>query len=100
LVQETNFVFFVKQTFIYVGEICRYLVNQPPSEFDKKHSIKVAIGNGLRSNVWQQFYDRFGIRALEFYAASEGNCITCNYTAVTVFKGVNRISFLYIFKLI
>ena len=41
--------------FIYVGEICRYLVNQPVSELDRQHRIRVAIGNGLRENVWREF---------------------------------------------
>ncbi len=60
--------------FIYVGEICRFLVNQPVSELDRKHSIKKAIGNGLRENVWHEFYNRFNVKCIEFYAASEGNC--------------------------
>ena len=72
-------IIFILKTFIYVGEICRYLVNQPPSSLDRKHSVKVAIGNGLRPNVWKEFNERFGVRVMEFYAASEGNCITCNY---------------------
>lgn len=41
--------------FIYVGEICRYLVNQPESTLDKQHQVRVAIGNGLRENVWKEF---------------------------------------------
>lgn len=60
--------------FIYVGEICRFLVNQPPGELDRKHIIRKAIGNGLRENVWHEFYQRFGVDCIEFYAASEGNC--------------------------
>jgi acyl-CoA synthetase (AMP-forming)/AMP-acid ligase II len=60
--------------FVYVGEICRFLVNQPPSPLDKKHKIRKAYGNGLRKNVWVDFKNRFGIRCIEFYGASEGNC--------------------------
>lgn len=63
---------------MYVGELCRYLVNQPESELDQEHSIRIAIGNGLRKNVWKDFSQRFGIRCLEFYAASEGNCTVWN----------------------
>ena len=59
---------------IYVGEVCRYLVNQPLSPMDKQHSVRIAIGNGLRANIWPEFTLRFGVRVLEFYAASEGNC--------------------------
>ena len=60
--------------FVYVGELCRFLVNQPPSELDRKHKIKYAIGNGLRENVWKEFKQRFNIQCLEFYGSSEGNC--------------------------
>jgi solute carrier family 27 (fatty acid transporter), member 1/4 len=60
--------------FIYVGEICRFLINQPPSEFDRKHRIRKAIGNGLRKNVWIEFYNRFGIDCVEIYGSTEGNC--------------------------
>ena len=67
--------------FIYVGEICRFLVNQPPSDLDQKHSIKCAIGNGLRENVWNEFYKRFNVKCQEFYAASEGNCTMINFTS-------------------
>jgi acyl-CoA synthetase (AMP-forming)/AMP-acid ligase II len=66
--------------FIYVGEICRFLVNQPESEFDKTHKITKAIGNGLRTNVWREFMNRFGkIKFCEFYGASEGNCGMSSY---------------------
>ena len=52
-------------------------MNQPPSPLDKKHFIKVAIGNGLRPSIWKELNDRFGIRVMEFYGSSEGNCVTC-----------------------
>ena len=60
--------------FTYVGEICRFLVNQPVSPYENQHCIRKAIGNGMRLNVWEKFDKRFNIKCLEFYAASEGNC--------------------------
>jgi len=60
--------------FIYVGEICRFLVNQPVSPLNQQHYIRKALGNGLRENVWKDFYSRFHVECVEFYAASEGNC--------------------------
>lgn len=58
----------------YVGELCRYLVNQPESSLDKRHKVKIMIGNGLRPDVWGQFKNRFNIeRIMEFYSASESN---------------------------
>jgi solute carrier family 27 fatty acid transporter 1/4 len=61
------------------------LVNQPPSDLDRAHTIRKAIGNGLRQNVWQQFNARFGanIKCIEFYAASEGNCTLINFVSKT-----------------
>lgn len=34
--------------FIYIGELCRYLLNQPPKPTDRKHRVRVIVGNGLR----------------------------------------------------
>ena len=64
--------------FVYVGEICRFLVNQPPTSLDRSHNVRKAFGNGLRRNVWNEFSHRFNVKCVEFYAASEGNCITAN----------------------
>jgi citronellyl-CoA synthetase len=61
-------------SFGYVGELCRYLMNQEPSAKDKKHQIKKIVGNGLRPNIWGDFKLRFGIEnVFELYASSEGN---------------------------
>jgi fatty-acyl-CoA synthase len=60
--------------FQYIGELCRYLVKAPPSEFDRAHRLRLACGNGLRADVWDQFQTRFAVpHMLEFYAATEGN---------------------------
>lgn len=59
--------------FCYIGEILRYLVNQPPRGNDREHKIRAIVGNGLRPDIWDQFKTRFGIERIhEFYAASEG----------------------------
>jgi fatty-acyl-CoA synthase len=65
--------------FIYIGEICGYLLNQPPKPTDRQHKIRVIIGNGLRPAIWDEFTERFAIpRVCEFYAASEGNTAFVN----------------------
>ncbi|MEU5841850.1 long-chain-acyl-CoA synthetase [Rhodococcus sp. NPDC047139] len=65
--------------FIYIGEICRYLLNQPPREDDSAHGIRLAVGNGLRAELWDEFTERFGIdRVVEFYGASECNIAFVN----------------------
>lgn len=58
----------------YVGELCRYLMDAPPSELEKGHRVTKMIGNGMRPNIWDKFKQRFGIEEiLELYASSEGN---------------------------
>jgi fatty-acyl-CoA synthase len=60
--------------FQYIGELCRYLLKAPPSEFEATHRLRLACGNGLRGDIWQAFQTRFLIpQVLEFYAATEGN---------------------------
>jgi fatty-acyl-CoA synthase len=60
--------------FQYIGELCRYLLKAPPSEYESIHRLRLACGNGLRGDVWEAFQERFSIpRILEFYAATEGN---------------------------
>jgi fatty-acyl-CoA synthase len=60
--------------FQYIGELCRYLLKAPTSEFEAAHRLRLACGNGLRGDIWEAFQRRFSIpRVLEFYAATEGN---------------------------
>ena len=60
--------------FQYIGELCRYLLKAPPSEYENRHGLRLACGNGLRGDIWDDFQGRFAIpRILEFYAATEGN---------------------------
>jgi fatty-acyl-CoA synthase len=66
--------------FVYIGEICAYLLNQPEKDTDRKHKVRVIGGNGLRPAIWDDFTERFGIdRVCEFYAASEGNTAFVNF---------------------
>lgn len=58
----------------YIGELCRYLCNTPETIHDRTHQVRLAIGNGLRPDVWRKFQDRFQVdRIMEFYSATEGN---------------------------
>ncbi|ESQ83916.1 acyl-CoA synthetase [Asticcacaulis sp. AC466] len=62
---------------VYIGELCRYLVNSPPApnpEDETKHKVRMAFGNGMRPEVWDHFKARFHIKEiLEFYGSTEGN---------------------------
>ena len=67
--------------FMYVGELCRFLLNAPESPNDRKHTIRCIIGNGLRPEVWSEFVERFNIpNVVEFYGATEGNISMINFT--------------------
>ncbi|MBI5132973.1 MAG: long-chain-acyl-CoA synthetase [Rhodopseudomonas palustris] len=60
--------------FQYIGELCRYLLQAPPSARDTQHRLRLCCGNGLRGEIWEPFQARFAIpRILEFYASTEGN---------------------------
>lgn len=68
-------------TILYIGETMRYLCNTPKSPSDRDHSVKLAIGNGTRADVWKEFLNRFGdITVREFYGMTEGNCSFINYS--------------------
>ncbi|EXJ69839.1 uncharacterized protein A1O5_06911 [Cladophialophora psammophila CBS 110553] len=66
--------------FSYVGETLRYLLAVPPQPEDRtRHRIRLALGNGLRPDVWERFKDRFGIETIaEFYGATESVAASFN----------------------
>ena len=75
--QEANK--FNTTAFVYIGELCRYLINKEPSETELNNPIVSMVGNGLRPDVWDTFKERFDIdRIIEIYGASEGNALFMN----------------------
>ncbi|KAK1342522.1 hypothetical protein QTO34_015287 [Cnephaeus nilssonii] len=63
----------------YIGEICRYLLKQPVREAEGQHQVRLAVGNGLRPAIWEEFTERFRVRQIgEFYGATECNCSIAN----------------------
>ena len=59
---------------VYIGELCRYLLNAPSDPKERAHRIRTGFGNGLRPEIWQKFLDRFNVPHLaEFYGSTEGN---------------------------
>lgn len=66
--------------FVYIGELCRYLMNADAHPRERDHKIRTGFGNGLRPEVWGPFVERFGIKHLvEFYGSTEGNVSFLNY---------------------
>lgn len=63
----------------YIGELCRYLLRVPKHPLDGVHSIRAAFGNGLRSDIWDEFKTRFRIPQIyEFFGATEGTALLMN----------------------
>ncbi|GAG97251.1 unnamed protein product, partial [marine sediment metagenome] len=76
--------------FNYIGEICRYLFNQPPSPEDRKHRVYKICGNGLRPEIWKEFKERFGVREVyEHYGMTEMWGMFCNYLNLDCTIGYN-----------
>lgn len=71
--------------FQYIGELGRYLVNYYNEHPElkplvEKSKLKVAMGNGLRPEIWDQFQDDLRVPLIvEFYGATEGNGILINF---------------------
>uniref|UniRef100_A0A8C7E5H2 long-chain-fatty-acid--CoA ligase n=1 Tax=Naja naja TaxID=35670 RepID=A0A8C7E5H2_NAJNA len=75
----------------YVGETMRYLCNK---DNDRDHSVRLAIGNGMKREVWKEFLRRFGcLKVYEFYGATEGNMGFINYIGKV--GAIGRINFIY-----
>jgi acyl-CoA synthetase (AMP-forming)/AMP-acid ligase II len=66
--------------FVYIGELCRYLLNSPRHPNERNHRLRLGVGNGLRGDVWEPFQRRFGVPLIrEFYGATEGNAPIVNF---------------------
>ncbi len=63
----------------YAGEMCRELVNAPPTHGERENPLRLFAGSGIRSDVWRQIIERFGsVGVLEFYASTEVNLVLAN----------------------
>jgi fatty-acyl-CoA synthase len=66
--------------FVYIGEVCRYLLNGSPHPHERDHQLRAILGNGMRPDVWDAFVERFRPgRVCEFYGATEGNVNMINF---------------------
>ena len=65
--------------FMYIGELCRYLMNTPEHPKERSHRVRAGVGNGLRKDVWSGFVERFKVSSMrEFYSSTEGNVAFVN----------------------
>lgn len=59
--------------FVYIGEVCRYLMAQPDAPGQDATSLTHVYGNGLRPDIWVDFKKRYGLKKIyEFYGAADG----------------------------
>jgi len=65
--------------FLYIGELCRYLLNAPQQASDGDNPLTSCVGNGLQPELWSVFQERFQIRKVaEYYGSTEGNLAFMN----------------------
>ena len=84
----------------YIGETCRYLLAQPKKDTDRAHKLRLATGNGLRPQIWEEFVSRFEIKQIgEFYGSTEGNANVVNTNNRVGSVGFNSILAPWIFPL-
>lgn len=63
----------------YIGELCRYLLQAPATPRDPDNHVRIAIGNGLRPEIWPTFQERFNIPQVgEFYGSTEVSSAWCH----------------------
>lgn len=63
----------------YVGEICRYLLGEPPRAGDREHTLRKMVGAGLGAETWTRWVERFGeMDIFEGWGATEANANTIN----------------------
>ncbi|XP_076444246.1 long-chain fatty acid transport protein 2-like [Babylonia areolata] len=76
---------------LYIGEIFRYILAQPKHELDNVHKVRVALGNGLRKDIFEEVLRRFQIPLVyEAFGATEG--IFVNYNTANKPGAVGRLS--------
>lgn len=68
---------------IAVGEMARYLFNQPPQENDADNPLEVMICNGMWGSLIEAFRERFGLKhIIEVYTKTEGIGNFVNYEEI------------------
>jgi putative long chain acyl-CoA synthase len=59
----------------------RELVDAPPNPAERHHPLRLLMGSGMPTGLWQRVQRRFApARVVEFYASAEGEAILVNLT--------------------
>lgn len=70
-------------TFIYVGEMCRYIYNQPTKPDDADNPLRCISGTGIRGDLIVPFKERFGVEYVtDTYGTTEGVGLMINLEGI------------------
>ncbi|MHA2180355.1 MAG: AMP-binding protein [Promethearchaeota archaeon] len=84
---------------IYIGELPRYLLNRPESEY-VSGPLKNMFGLGLRKDVWEEFQSRFNIEHIwEIYGGTDIGIPLSNVDGVPGMIGRNILPTVKIIKI-
>jgi len=84
---------------VYIGELPRYLLNRPESEYTPGPLNKM-FGLGLRKDIWEQFQSRFQIEHIyEFYGGTDFGVPLINVDGVPGMVGRNIRSDIEVIKI-
>ncbi|MFW9784110.1 MAG: AMP-binding protein, partial [Candidatus Heimdallarchaeota archaeon] len=84
---------------VYIGELPRYLLNRPKSEYITG-PLKKMFGLGLRKDIWKEFQSRFQIEHIwEFYGGTDFGVPLFNVDEVPGMVGRNILPTVEIIKI-
>ncbi|MHA2391069.1 MAG: AMP-binding protein [Promethearchaeota archaeon] len=84
---------------VYIGELPRYLLNRPESEYIPG-PLKKMFGLGLRKDIWEKFQSRFQIEHIwEFYGGTDFGVPLFNVDEVPGMVGRNILPTVEIIKI-
>jgi citronellyl-CoA synthetase len=84
---------------VYIGELPRYLLNRPESEY-VPGPLKKMFGLGLRKDIWEEFQSRFQIDHIwEFYGGTDFGVPLFNVDGVPGMVGRNILPTVEIIKI-
>ncbi|MFW9822406.1 MAG: long-chain-acyl-CoA synthetase [Candidatus Thorarchaeota archaeon] len=90
---------FNANTTAYIGELPRYLLNRPESEYIPG-PLKKMFGLGLRKDIWEEFQARFNIEHIrEFYGGTDFGVPLFNIDEVPGMVGRNILPMVEIIKI-
>lgn len=70
-------------TFIYVGEMCRYIYNQPRKPDDADNPLHCISGTGIRGDLIEPFKERFSVEYVtDTYGTTEGVGLMVNLEGI------------------